>query len=80
MPSPTRCYGCTQPATRIVEWRTPDPHSRTGEFYGPYYLATCDDCVGDAHAHANDEGATHIDEYRASNADLSRLTDDRRAA
>lgn len=78
----TTCWACPQPAVRIVEWRILDPHSPIRETYGPYYLASCDDCVGDAHAHAEDEGADPalVDEYRASQAELSRLTDDRRAA
>ena len=77
---PTTCWACPSPAVRVVEWRILDPHSPIREHYGPWMLFTCDDCCGDAHAHADDEGADHVDDYRASQAELSRLSDDRRAA
>lgn len=76
----TTCWACTQPAVRIVEWRILDPHSQIRETYGPWMLFTCDDCSGDAHARAYDEGADYSQDCRASQAELSRLSDDRRTA
>lgn len=77
----TTCWACTQPAVRIVEWRILDPLSAIrAEHYGPYMLFTCDECAPDAHQHAHDEGADHVDDYTTSQRQLSHLSDDRAAA
>lgn len=69
-----RCQTGCGPATRIVEWRIDDPHSADhDEHYGPFYLLSCDDCVADALAQADDEGGVHIQDRPADSAELAAL-------
>lgn len=60
------CRTCHDTATTVVEYRTPDPRSATGdETFGPFYILTCymPRCVDTAEDDATYEGATdqHID-------------------